>query len=1275
MYIFSFFRLKENTSENYNVVDENLLAMMKDKNIYPFKGWWPKKSFIVTQVKEDPNIEIDKDALINEFTTSKRIKKSRFNDDTSLVDLRPTVPSKWDSDYDGSPIATDKIMDVEVPQKLNMDINSDIIGKINSEVNSQKDVNTQGDISNHKVIIDTTSDGIGEDKPKIEVNVSSILSASQVVPSQESQGHAKLDTEYENFLKIVSAEKLNENVKNEVCSIQKDNDKDVSVKSISLNNESEVQDESEGLSSKSSDESVSLNNSEESNSKNLSSLDGKTIKKKTLSNKRAKKLKKKENKKKKQRSSSSSSSQDTESDNDSSSSDTESESSDSTSPVEKKKKKKKSKDKKKKKSRAIIKKKQKTDKCKTKKSEDEKDSNSSILNLLEKAFNVEIKKRPLDGEEPKQKKKKRKHEKKENEENEVEIYKIKECLKETFTKLAKTDKDKSQSLSYDDSTVNEVFKYLKMNEEKEKKVKKSKKSSKRKYDSDDSDDEMTSKKCKPNNILQFEESDKKKKSKKKKSVDSDEHISKKKSKKKSKTTDTSGTEDGEGLKYKKSKKDKDSEHFFGLRPNEWNIDNKSSRRGVVHHSDVKNRKSVSSRKNTRDLDSDLKLKEVHSKCKSPKQSRSGDEKLYSSDNKKNMNVQHMSSSNLVLEHEQIKSHLKEKTTEKNLVVSDENITRNTDNNNVSKNIVGEKLRINLKNSDNESEEEQDFIDDKISNNSDQHDLVSKHKTSVSQPMLPIYDCINKQFDQCVDINPGQSKPSFNQNYEPNFNETVTTSAISISETKPISETTPIAESLSHRDKVKMNLKKLSTSQFMPFVGFGFSSPLSFIKPNKLEVEKISAKLLVADEEVKPKAEESKFLQTVRPKVVICPQSQQKKPNVTQLTPAKIDMEANHEEVLQRLNWEGTEESSDSNQFSLKSNTVVSVNLSKLSKNEQIKSSSLNVDSLCSDNRDQKYEKVTLSNDNVEVNVGHKSSSSSSSDTTETSSSGSESEEQEQSQISLKVDNINVEKDIIPSLVLTGLNKSEQLQSNTEVSQNHSDKEVHMTCYDKDSDSLCSQYSNVDLQPFKSNNELITQWQFDWSELDKSVDAIRNPCNNYGFDDPNKLQMKPKSKKSRWDAQPKDNMISKSSELVNESEVSNNKTSNSDTNKLESEHFQSNFDECLEQNQTGEISSINCINDGIGYNYSDNWYNECDPQSYEQYSCIPQYSEMKTIENDELNPVDYSIYENYNPNYTYHDEDYAMWKSTDETYPMATNEASSIQVSYYLIFIMYTFYKL
>jgi len=106
---------------------------------------------------------------------------------------------------------------------------------------------------------------------------------------------------------------------------------------------------------------------------------------------------------------------------------------------------------------------------------------------------------------------------KSTDENDEKFEKVRECLKETFTKFVKTENvHLNQSLSCDDSTVNDVLKYFKINE---KKKKKSKKSLKRKFDSDYSENDEILKKARfDNNLLLEDTSEKKKKRVKRKNL-------------------------------------------------------------------------------------------------------------------------------------------------------------------------------------------------------------------------------------------------------------------------------------------------------------------------------------------------------------------------------------------------------------------------------------------------------------------------------------------------------------------------------------------------------------------------------------------------------------------------------------------------------------------------------------------------------------------------------------------------------------------------------------
>lgn len=1157
---------------------------MNNKNVYPFKGWWPKTYFIMTQVKEDPNIEIDKDALINEFPTSKRTKKSRFNDDTISTDLRPTVPSKWDSDYDGNSPVIDKI-DVDIPQSIELNTNSSI-GLINREKMNTLNINYQQEP------MDTTSD-IGEGEPTIEVNVSCPIISTL---SHEPQLNTKLNTEYEEFLKIVNVEKTNENI-NDLSSL-KGNENSRSTTSVSLNNESMHGESEDDTSTKSSDGSISLHNATEESIDRISfvrslSIDRKITKRRKGSTKKSKKVKKKENKKKKHKSSSSESSQEYESESDSSSEDSESETSDSVSTVEKTKKKKKNKKKKKSKTKKC-----KSDKIKSKRLEDDKDSNSSILNLLEKAFNVEIKKRPLDNEESKQKKKKRKHEKidKSTKENDYELEKVKECLKETFTKLVKTDKGhKNQSFSCDDNNtaVSEVLKYLKMDEEKEKK-KKSKKNSKRKYDSDSSSNEKTFKKAKlDDSSLSEDNSEKKKKSKKKKSekryVDSDEHVSKKKSKIKVKNSDTSETEDDEGSKNKKSKREKDSNYFFGTRPNEWNKNNRSSMRGVSHHSSVKNKNHTSSTNDNSGCD----VKEIETKL--------------------NINHEHLCLSSLDNKENKSEaiSSVKTRKTEVELKMLKENTKS-------------------IKDSKYDKVGDNDF-ENKILQKVDQgDDNIIDHETILLQTSLSLKDD-NEQQHQNKDNNSVLAQSQSNS-LIPDVNDE--TSVIIM---KPI---VPAKDVLSYRDKVKMNLKKLSSCQHIPFV-FGFSSPLILKKQIHFKEKKDEEKFELSENKEKPEVDKLKHLSPDDRSKIISPQAQEKISVVVDTIIPKVSLKDNKQGLNQSFNWEDSEDS-DFHQSSM-----TTVNTSNEEVNEKIKLCLLENDLSKNNNKNKpyKYEETLSDDSNVKVPTH-------TDDSSETSNLSLDLNKKEQEfQFDSDVENNVTEEESIGSLNSADLKKSKWcFESSTTEYQNYNEPTVAAFSQIKYSSSLCSQNSNTDFEASKFDNELITQWTSDWSDLvDKFVTKMNDSPNQRSNECEN-LQIK---KKSRWDKQPNDN-ISNPHNLINgqnEFEVQTNINANhisensNYTSNIENEYFE-------EPNQLCEITSINCLDDNVGYDYySENWVNEY--ESYNQYSCTPQYSEMKIIGDGQLSPVDYSIYENYNPNYDYQGEGYDKWNALDTSHELTT----------------------
>lgn len=1173
MIYYYFFRLKTNyTENNYNSIDEQLFVMMKDKNIYPFKGWWPIKNFIVTQVQEDPNIEIDENVLMNEITTSKRTKKSRFNDDTSLVDLRPTVPSKWDSDYDGSPAAENKVAYVGATQSIEMNTNDNVCI-------AKKDESSPMDISHQEEAMDTASEVGEDDEPKIEVNVCPVLP----IQIKEPQEHAKLNTEYEEFLKIVKAEKEESNnsittTTNNVT-ILKDNENNLSsTKSVSLNDGS-IQDESEEyMSSKSSDESVSVRNAAEESDSNdgsydehlSSTIDLKNRKNKKSSSKKSKTLKNKESKKKRHKSSSSESSQDSASESDSSSDDSDSESTDSSSTVEKKRKNK-SKNKKKKKVKTNSKKKYKLDKHKSRSPEDEKDANSSILNLIEKALSVEIKKRPSDSKELKQKKKKKKHDKKDNkliEENDDKFEKVKDCLKETITKLVKTDKvNKNQSLSCDETAVVGILKYI--NDQK-KKSKKSKKSSKRKHDSDISDDEKILKKSKFVDSSKSKINDKKKLSKKKKSVDSDdEHLTKKKSKKKSKTTDTSEAEDIEELNQNKCKNN--SVQFFDLRPNEWNIPKKSSMRGVIHHSEVKNVNKTSLLNDTERCDKNLKKKKdsISLKDNCPP--------INSNTNKSEIpklpNV--------------LKDHVGEKEKRKTRLQKT-NKDMNSDRiDSTSKNKT-ENCLINFKNSDSESNEREN---DEIFKKS-----VDKYNDTFQlEKELKLTEFLKK--DNSEHHNMDKDPKSI-------FKPETQSTPLDIYNKSPITCTVkPVTEAISYRDKVKMNLKKLSTCQNIPFV-FGFPTPINLIKSNIFKLDN-TKDFKVNNEENKSKEDEpevnnpivneTKLLNSDEPKVIPQTQIKESQVTITANQSPKVNIETDKKSINHN-DWDDSEES-DTDQ-SLTSSTDTSEHSSNDGESDHVRSNSLVNDSPIRCNKSE-----TFSNDTKFEEIEELTSNG-----FETNRLDSRSEEQK---LPLEVDNVHID------------NNTTGLQNDT----------ILVETGKKD-------LANIDvLEVSQSNNELITQWTSDWVNLDKSVTEI-NHSNSSKSENKN-LQLK---KKSRWDKEPMDYKISRSPILNSELKKDKDEAKeNILTDDLKYTCSSSNNEDNNEENQICEIMSISCTNDNREF---DPYVYDDYTQTYEQYSDIPVYSDMKTIEHNILSPIDYSVYENYNPNYNYHNEDYDMWKSID-----------------------------
>jgi len=773
--------------------------------------------------------------------------------------------------------------------------------------------------------------------------------------------------------------------------------------------------------------------------------------------------------------------------------------------------------------------------------------------------------------------------------------------------LVKCD-DKSQCGS--DSVI-EVLKYLQMDNEKEKKNKKSKKSSKRKYNSDFSDNEKTPKKSKlVDGCSKPKINDKKKKSKRKKSierksVDSVEYnMTKKKSKKKSKTTDASETEDIEGLNQNTSKND--SVQFFELRPNEWNINKKSSMRGVIHHSEVKNKNKTSPAHNTSRCDKNIRKKNSNSLNLI-------DKKLRPITNR-SKNKSEMSKLSDVFE-EHVGENEKRK---KQLHKAVENI-KSDKIDDVSKDIINEKkISIGFKNSDSESNEKKKCVKENsemlMKSVDECHNDIFKHKNDVQQIELLKKDNSEQQ-DRDKDLN-SILKPQ--------------TQSISLGlyDKLPITchMIEPVTEAISYRDKVKMNLKKLSTCQDIPFV-FGFSSPIRLIKSQDLKLEnlkdfKVTKEQAKSYEDKSKAVDKTKLLTSDEPKVIVFPQTQMNESNVTNKELPKTNSETFNKEIDHSYDWDDSEES-DTEQ-----SLVTSTNTSEYSSNER-ESEQINSNLLKNDLPNRCNLIGTLSNDSEFKELEELTS-----DVFETNSSlGSKRNEQK---LPLEVNNVVIEKDIntLPNLA----DCSEQnVDCNTVGLQNDV---VNVKIEKIDSDSIYSPKSSIDLlEVSKSNNELITQWTSDWINLDKSVNEISYSNNSKSGDE--ELQLK---KKSRWDKQPKDNKISRLQSLNNTQEKDKNETETSIlTDKLKHSSSPSNneYDLYDEQNQPCEIMSINCMNDFSEINpyvYDD--YS----QTYEQYTGIPMYSEMKTIEHDLLSPIDYSVYENYNPNY--HTEDYDMWKSVD-----------------------------
>jgi len=538
---------------------------------------------------------------------------------------------------------------------------------------------------------------------------------------------------------------------------------------------------------------------------------------------------------------------------------------------------------------------------------------------------------------------------------------------------------------------------------------------------------------------------------------------------------------------------------------------------------------------------------------------------------------------------------------------------------VSINIVEEKNFINF-NSDNESNEK------------------VMHSIEVD------YEPLNKSADKCPnDIlklkndlqqteslkNDTSEQHNMGKNLKSIFKpQTQSTPPIDLYDKPPITCTVikAVTETVSYRDKVKMNLKKLSTCQNIPF-GFGFSTPISLIKSDKIKDLKVTNKEKEdKSNKDKPKVNETQLLKSDIPKVINFPQTQIEEPDVTKKELLKINIETNNKALHHSYDWDDSEESNTDR--SLVTNTNTSEHSSDEGESEQINSSLLKNDS------------PNISNKNETSNDGQlKKLGGITSNVLETnSSSDSVIKEQE---IPLEVDNFLMEKEITTLSNSTGFS-DQHLDCNTEGLENDV---ISFKMEKKDSDPMYSQKPRIDiLEVSKSNNELITQWTSDWINLDKSVTEINHSSNSKSGDD--KLRLK---KKSRWDKQPMDNKIGELQSFNNGQEEYKDETEITIlTDELKYTPSNNEDDLYNEQNQTCEIMSINCINYD---NHEINPFAYDDfSVTYEQYTGIPMYSEMKTIEHDLLSPIDYSVYENFNPHYNYHSEDYDMWKSADTDKP-------------------------
>ncbi|XP_050526241.1 uncharacterized protein PF3D7_1120600-like isoform X2 [Daktulosphaira vitifoliae] len=1223
-------KMKDNCTDlYYNEVNDKIITLMKNKNVYPFKGWWPKLPFIITQVKENPNIEIDKDEEINKLTSSKRAKKSRFNNESYIVDLRPTVPSKWDSDYDGSPII-EKSMEPEVSQLCSQPLNTN---------NVYDNKNIEPKYLCNKEDMDIASD-VGVEEFTIEANTKSISSSKHLIQEINS-----LDNEYEEFLKTVTIEndknqQINQDVKPVVLPI---------THCIQLDDS--IQNESEDNLIKVSDDNITLTKvnviTESQIDKNSHLIDFKDDSKSRKST--HKKLKKKDNKKKKHESSSSDSSSKSVSDSDSSTSDSESDSSDSSSSMEIKRKVKKSKEKKKKKS--------KSNKSKVKdfalKNKIMEDDNSGILNLIEKAFNVEIKMKSSDVEELKMKKKKKKYNKKGENHNE-DLLKVKECLKETITKLVKptdTVTKNASSKNSENDTVNEVLKLLKMNEAVGNKKKKSKKS-KRKHDTDESEEDISLKKTKVDDIFHVEEVEKMKKKKKKKSA---EKFPKKKSKKREKTTDVSdSSEELEELNKKKSISSKNEpEHFFGQRPNEWNI-KQHSMRGVVHQSD--HNKEITKNKvlYCNDINNFKKPLEYQLNCKSIDKL---DLSNFTTDEELKINLS--GSENYINTEEILINKKDKKTSSKNLPKTQEKSSinnsilemipedRNLNSNKIQilSSIIGNELSV----KDDSELKITTIKPPPAKDNLSHRDKVKLNLLKLSN----VQDMSFMGFGFPTNFNFTQSKKSENK-------KGVETEVID-TEIKFVKSLLPLSNKSDFDTYPKKSEQDLITAKIDKDISYSFQSSSSESIKVSAERNKDNTKIKNKCNEVHLLTTESTIIDVTYPLMT----KQKYKSIITTDNIRNID-ESNMPCIdLPKVNIVKNKEGLDSmdnkliyneeKTFSqLRDNIVYPVMFNcTLKSNTVINQQEVNLAL-------KKLDSVNLSNSlfdsSSKLVIKHHEDPSTMSDISELELESNVKEQikspehkkikSNDSSIQIPIDNKKIEE-------RTFSNKSDNLI----VKKHHNDKEKN---------SLHSiNLNNIIIDPQNSSDLIITSRVKEWNNLGTSI-LDGNDSSEIKYDSFKSNKYKKESHYSSRLQSLNENKLtyskskySKNSTLISKSDNKFEIATNEGENLQNSSQIHT--DKNINYSTNEVISSIDCINEDSRYNYSESWTKK--PENYsEMYSNIPEYSELKTIEACTLNPINYTIYQDYNPDCSsYHEKEFDIWKPED--IPQYSNKYAdtSIQV--------------